>query len=182
MITIYPDPKDAAITGIQTDVSGLTTDLATLTADVAVIDANVDAIKADTDAYLDAAISSITPGKSKAQAFTSSGTFTPDSGVTGGWVTIVGAGGGGGGSGSALGEYGGAGGGSGQAIIRWPVVFSGAVTVTIGAAGGGGAAQTSGSTGGATSFGSLSVYGGVGGAGATTTAVVSRSEENTSEL
>ena len=111
MITIYPDPKDAAITGLQTDVSGLTTDIATLTADVAVIDANVDAIKADTDAYLDAAISSITPGKSQATVFTASGTFTPASGVTLVYVTMVGGGAGGGGSGSGASEYGGAGGG-----------------------------------------------------------------------
>lgn len=83
MIHVYPDPNDAAISTIDTNVDTLVTNVAAIKADtdayldaavsskasqssVDTIDANVDtlvtnvaAIKSDTDAYLDAAVSSV---------------------------------------------------------------------------------------------------------------------------
>jgi hypothetical protein len=92
------------------------------------------------------------------QVFTSSGTFTPASGVTVVYLTMVGGGGGGGGGDN----NGGAGGSGGGGIFMQPVAVSVPVTVTIGAKGAGGDG-VSGANGGTTSFGSLSVAGGEGG-------------------
>jgi hypothetical protein len=114
-------------------------------------------------------------GVLQSQLFTSSGTFNVPSGVTGVWVSGVGAGGGGSCRNAAA--TAGGGGGSGEYVISFPVnvTSSGTVTVTIGAGGPGaaGGAAAAGTDGGASSFGaSISIAGGkagtsagVGGAG-----------------
>jgi hypothetical protein len=112
-------------------------------------------------------------GTLQSQEFTASGTFNVPPGVTGVWVTLVGAGGGG--STTIAAATGGGGGGSGESIVNMPVVVvaSGTVTVTIGAKGTGGAAgQASaqpGANGGDTSFGSqIIARGGLGAAASAT--------------
>jgi hypothetical protein len=114
-------------------------------------------------------------GVLQSQLFTSSGTFNVPAGVTGVWVSGVGAGGGGSCRNAAA--TAGGGGGSGEYVISFPVnvTSSGTVTVTIGAGGAGaaGGAAAAGTAGGDTSFGSsISIAGGkagtsagVGGAG-----------------
>jgi len=111
-------------------------------------------------------------GTLKHQEFLSSGTFTaPVAGTY--WVTMIGGGGGGGAridsaSNTVTGGY------AGQCLVRFPVVLTAAqaVTVTIGSGGAGASRSTSGSTtgstGGNTSFDSLVVNGGKGGALTTT--------------
>lgn len=104
---------------------------------------------------------------SSRQVFTSSGTFTPDPGVTAVDVLIIGGGGAGGAAGSA-----GGGGGAGQ--VRWAtgVAVSGPVSVTVGA----GAPQSvtgpmAGASGAASSFGALTAAGGGGGGGGSVAAM-----------
>lgn len=97
----------------------------------------------------------------KFQLFTSSGIFTPPSGVTTVRVLVVGGGAGGGGGHSN-------GGGSGF-VVKGTYTISGAVTVTVGNGGSGGASggTNTGLSGGVSSFGShLSASGGSGGASA----------------
>jgi len=100
-------------------------------------------------------------GIQQSQEFTSSGTFTPASGVTAVWITMIGGGGAGGGS-NATAARGGGGGGSGELVENFLVPVSGATTVTIGN-GGTGSSASAGSDGGITSFGSYNARGGTGG-------------------
>jgi hypothetical protein len=105
------------------------------------------------------------------QVFTSSGTYTADSGTNSVIEELVGGGGGGGGIVAMPSGDGGAsacGGAGGYIVTRLTSSFSG-VTVTIGA--GGTAGTTSGSAGGnggSTSVGSLTAGGGTGGGGIST--------------
>lgn len=104
------------------------------------------------------------------QVFTSSGTYTPSTGMLYCLVQAV-AGGGGGGGASITGGAGGAGGGGGGSfseILLSAATVSTSQTVTIGAAGSAGTTGGSnGGTGGSTSLGSLlTTNGGVGGTGA----------------
>lgn len=107
----------------------------------------------------------------KIQVFTSTGTYTPSTGMLYCVAETVGAGGGGGGaatSGVVNASIGGAGGGGGYAKKVFSSATIGASqTVTIGAAGTAGAAGTNnGGTGGTTSLGALlSATGGAGGLG-----------------
>lgn len=106
------------------------------------------------------------------QVFTSSGTYTPTSGMLYCTIECVGGGGGGGGCTTTTGfnvSIGGGGGGGGYARKTVAAATIGASqTVTIGAAGSAGAsAGGTGGTGGTTSLGSICVAtGGVGGTGA----------------
>jgi hypothetical protein len=75
------------------------------------------------------------------------------------WVVMMGAGGAGGSGTSYAG-----GGGGGGACIGWVDVPSAGITATIGAGGAGVAASDSGNPGGNTSFGTLTAFGGGGGA------------------
>jgi hypothetical protein len=96
--------------------------------------------------------------KLQSQTFTSSGTFTPATGVTSVWVTMSGGGGaGGGGTGAG-------GGGAGAFYVKRAISVTPGVgvTVTIGA-GGAGVSNDTGGSGSATSFGSVSVSGASGG-------------------
>lgn len=118
--------------------------------------------------YLNSAnyTSYITGSSLKSQTFTGSGTFTVPAGITSVWVTMVG----GGGSGGSNAQSSGAGGGGGGAycLKRAVSVTPGAgVAVTIGG-GGGGVNNSDGNDGGASSFGSVSVSGGIGGLGQST--------------
>ncbi len=100
------------------------------------------------------------------QIFTSSGTFTAPAGITKVYLTSSAGGGGGGGAGSNSSSHAG-GGASGQYVINYPytVVAGNSYTVTIGALGAGGdATPSNGSNGGNTSFDSLILLGGNGGA------------------
>jgi hypothetical protein len=108
------------------------------------------------------------------QTFTSSGTYTPTSGMSYAIIECVGGGGGGGGSLGVLNEnYGGSGGGGGgYSLKRTTAAAVGASqTVTIGSGGAaGGSTPTDGSAGGDTSVGSLCIAkGGSGGSKANTT-------------
>lgn len=97
--------------------------------------------------------------------FTSSGTFTPPSGVSNVEVLVVG-GGGGGGAALAYGSAGAGGGGAGGLVHRGSFAVSGAVAVGVG---NGGTAATSGNTSGNngvnSTFGTLVALGGGGGIG-----------------
>ena len=110
-------------------------------------------------------------GKLQSQIFTSSGSWTAPSGVTGCWIS--GSGGGGGGA-SLISAQGGGGGGGGEECVMQPVSLSAleVVTVTIGAAGAGataGASNTAGGNGGTTTFGThVTLLGGNGGLSANT--------------
>ncbi len=90
----------------------------------------------------------------KAQIFTSSGTFTAPHGVTQVFISMCG---GGGGGGSNAGGNGGGGGGGGQQVVRYPyaVIEGSDYTVTIGNGG------SSESAGGSSAFGSLTMLGGL---------------------
>ncbi len=112
--------------------------------------------------YVDAAAGGTT---SKSCSYTTSGatatvgsactaggtTFTPPSGVSLFWVTLVGSGGGGGGGGTASSSSnscGGGGGGGGAMVFKYPVNVSAAsYTVSIGAGGTGGAQNVDGNAG-----------------------------------
>jgi hypothetical protein len=115
-----------------------------------------DSTKVATTAYVDSAITGGSGIKSvHTQVFTSSGTYTPTTGMAYAKVQMVGGGGAGGGIAASLG--GGAGGGQGGAYSEG--LFSAATigasqTVTIGAAGTG-STGSAGSSGGTTSLGSL---------------------------
>jgi hypothetical protein len=112
---------------------------------------------------------SVGVGLSGMQIFTSSGTFTPPSGVTNFLVECWGAGAGGYGVASGLTSNTGGGGG---AYCQSVLEITGATVVTIGAAGTGGASggANAGTNGGNTTFGSLTAGGGQGsGAGGTAT-------------
>lgn len=102
------------------------------------------------------------------QVFTSSGTYTPDTGTNSVVVEVQAGGGGGGGSpAAAAGQQAAAAGGSagGYSSGRITSAFSG-VTVTVGAVGTGGAAgSNAGGSGGSSSFGTLIVCTGGGGGG-----------------
>jgi hypothetical protein len=103
------------------------------------------------------------------QIFTSSGTYTPTSGMLYCTIEVVGGGGGGGGSAAgsaAAGSVGGGGGGGGYSRITVLASTIGASqTVTIAAAAAGGVGANPGATGGTCSLGSIiSATGGVGGA------------------
>lgn len=101
-------------------------------------------------------------GTLQSQEFTASGVFTVPAGVTGVWVSGIGAGS----SGiTRTGALGGGGGGSGEACEMVPIhtTPAGTITVTIGAKGVGGAAgagASAGTAGGDTSFGTLVCKGG----------------------
>lgn len=100
------------------------------------------------------------------QVFTSSGTYTPTSGMIYCDVEVIGGGGGGGGCLTTTGySAGGGGGGGGYARGIFSAASIGvSQSVTIGAAGTGGTAGNTGGTGGTTSVGSLiSATGGIGG-------------------
>jgi hypothetical protein len=102
------------------------------------------------------------------QTFTSSGTYTPTSGMSYAIIECIGGGGGGGGSKGVLSEgYGGSGGGGGgYSLKRTTAAAVGASqTVTIGSGGAaGGSTPTDGSAGGDTSVGSICIAkGGSGG-------------------
>lgn len=102
------------------------------------------------------------------QTFTSSGTWTKATNLTGDEMIFVqcwGGGGGGAGVTNATTEAGGGGGGGGYTEERYRASDLGStVTVTIGAGGAGGTAGNAGTTGSATTFGSLvSAAGGIGG-------------------
>ncbi len=99
------------------------------------------------------------------QIFTTSGTFTPATGIVSVEVEMAGGGGGGGGSSStAADRRGGGGGGGGEYVRKFVTVTPGTgVTVTIGAGGTAGTPGVSGGTGGTTSFGALNAVGGGGG-------------------
>ena len=101
----------------------------------------------------------------KRQTFTSSGTYTPNTGMLYCDVEVWGGGGGGGGCSAGAAAGGGAGGHAKKVISAATIGAS--QTVTIGAGGNsGGAAAGTGGTGGTTSFGAiLSATGGVGGSG-----------------
>lgn len=104
--------------------------------------------------------------KLQSQTFTGSGTFTVPTGVTSVWVTMVG--GGSGGGASAYGNGAGGGGAGAYMIKRAVNVTPGSgVAVTIGGGGAGHPpdSQGNGSPGGATSFGSISCSGALGGGG-----------------
>lgn len=106
-------------------------------------------------------------GKPTIQNFTSSGTYTPTSGMSYCLMRVWGGGGGGGGSSGGGGGGGGAGGYSEEWVLAATVGAS--QTVTIGAGGTAGAsAGGTGGTGGTTSVGSiLQATGGLGGVGGT---------------
>ncbi|WP_271024999.1 hypothetical protein [Rhizobium sp. RCAM05973] len=115
-------------------------------------------------------------GFSNRQIFTSSGSFTPPTGVTKVKVSVWGSGGGSGGTfASGSGSQGGGGGGFAQGII--PVTPGTGVTVTIGAGGAAGlgtSTPTAGGNGGTSSFGaSISATGGAGGIAANAVVVSS---------
>lgn len=102
------------------------------------------------------------------QVFTSSGTYTPTSGMKYCVIECLGGGGGGGGAAiTAANEFatGGGGGGGGYARVAASAATIGASkTVTIGSGGAGGTGAAQGSTGGTTSLGTLCVAtGGTGG-------------------
>ena len=98
------------------------------------------------------------------QTFTSNGTFTLPSGVTGVTVELWGGGGGGGGCyGGAFYGTGRGGGGAGGAFVRGFTSVSANETVTVGAGGAGGSGNNNGTTGGSSSFLTLSASGGAGG-------------------
>ena len=105
------------------------------------------------------------------QVFTSSGTYTPTSGMAYCKIEVLGGGGGGGGAGHCLGSYSSGGGGGGSGGYAQGIFSSGTIgasqTVTIGAAGTAGAAgANTGGTGGTSSVGAIiSATGGVGGGG-----------------
>ena len=119
-------------------------------------------------------VSVTNPFSSGQQTFTSTGTFTPASGVSRVYVQAWGGGGGGGGGSTANSVGSGGGGGSGGFVCGWLSCSPGVgVTVTIGGGGSGGAAGSSGQsggTGGNTTIGSFTAYGGSGGVGGTTSA------------
>jgi len=110
------------------------------------------------------------------QVFTSTGTYTPTSGMVYCDIEVLGGGGGGGGAASgATGVAAGAGGGSGgyaKKIVSAATIGA-SQSVTIGAAGAAGSAgNNAGGTGGTTSVGSIvSATGGVGGAGGPNNAI-----------
>jgi hypothetical protein len=109
------------------------------------------------------------------QVFTSSGTYTPSTGMLYCDVQIVGGGGGGGGTAATsatIVSAAGGGGAGGYAQGRFSAATIGVSTVTIGAAGAAGAAgNNSGGTGGTSSVGALiSATGGIGGGGGSATA------------
>jgi hypothetical protein len=108
------------------------------------------------------------------QVFTSTGNYTPTSGMLYCTIEVVGGGGGGGGTNSTALTAGAGGGGGGGGYARKTVpsaTIGSSQTVTIGAGGTAGAAgANSGGTGGTTSVGSIvSATGGVGGGGSTST-------------
>lgn len=107
-------------------------------------------------------------GKVSAQVFTSSGTYTPTSGMTYCIVEMVGGGGGGAGAGTAGASAGGGGGAGGYIRALLTAAQVGASkTITIGAAGTAGGSGTAGGNGGTTSVASLlSCTGGNGATGA----------------
>jgi hypothetical protein len=110
------------------------------------------------------------------QTFSTSGTYTPTSGMSYCTIEVVGGGGGGGGcatpaGGQSSGASGGGAGGYAKGIFT-SATIGGSQVVTIGAAGTGGAAgNNDGTAGGTTSLGSLiSATGGFGGAGSASAA------------
>ena len=109
--------------------------------------------------------------KINVQKFTSSGTYTPSTGMVYAIVECWGAGGGGAGAaGVGTGSYGTGGGGAGSYSRKnlTSATIGASQTITIGAAGSGGSGNVSGSAGGQTSFGSLCVANGGSGGGAST--------------
>ena len=105
------------------------------------------------------------------QVFTSSGTYTPTTGMVYAIIECVGGGGGGGGVAGTSGDIfiaGGGGSGSYSRLVASAATIGASKTVTIGAAGAGGTAgANNGSAGGDTSVGSLCIgKGGGGGRGA----------------
>lgn len=104
-------------------------------------------------------------GPSNLQLFTSSGTFTPPTGITLVKVTVTGGGGGGTGCKASGGNYvSGAGGGAGGTVISLVSVTPGVgVTVTVGSGGSAGSGTTNGGNGQNSSFGSITAGGGSGG-------------------
>lgn len=97
----------------------------------------------------------------KLQSFTTSGTYTPSSGMLYAVVRVVGGGGGGGGTGATgagvFAMAGGGGGGGGAESVLTAATIGASQTVTRGAGGTGGVGAANGGTGGTSSFGSLVV-------------------------
>lgn len=106
------------------------------------------------------------------QVFTSTGTYTPTTGISGALIHCLGAGGGGGGVTGAIGGNAGAGGGGAGSQSETYAIAStigASQVVTIGTAGAGGGSATTGASGGDTSVGSLCIgKGGTGGTGQNT--------------
>lgn len=118
-----------------------------------------------TTAFVTTALAGTSATHVQRQVFTSSGTFTPATGVNYVWVVAVGGGGGGGGGQASVSTAGGGGGGAGATVYKQVAVTPGVgITVTIGAAGTAGTTGNNGGTGGDTTFGALlTAKGGQGG-------------------
>ena len=103
-----------------------------------------------------------TPGS---QTFTSTGTFTVPNGVTKLFCKLWAGCGGGVGTGAGASSGGGSG-GSGGFVCGWMMNVTPAqlITITVGAGGSSGSYAANGGTGGTTTVGSMSAYGGLGGA------------------
>lgn len=100
------------------------------------------------------------------QTFTSSGTYTPSTGMIYCIVEVLGAGAGGGGGGGSGSTPGGGGGGSYARAVLSAITVGASQTITIGAAGAGGTGAGTGGNGGTTTFGAIiSCPGGSGGLG-----------------
>ena len=136
---------------------------------VATVSISSGAFAAPTDTRADAVATDPTSGGGGAttgsQTFTSSGTFTPATGINSVFARVWGGGGGAGGGFFTPG----AGGGGGGYAEKWCVVSPGVgVTVTVGAGGAGSSGSNTGSAGSNSSFGScLTVTGGAAGVGTT---------------
>ncbi len=103
------------------------------------------------------------------QEFSSSGTYTPTSGMKSCIVEVIGGGGGGGGSNASSATGGGGGAGAYSKGVFSSTTIGVSKTVTIGSAGSGGAPGSDGGAGTASSFGALIInVGGGGGGGAGT--------------
>jgi hypothetical protein len=139
--------------------------LASSSATAAAASAAAAAISADEAEAAASLVTGAVPILNNLQAFTSSGSYTPATGVTRVFVEVWGGGGGGGGV-VANNRVSSSGGGGGYTCGFVDVTASVPITVTVGAGGTGGAnTGANGTDGGTSSFGSLSATGGAGGTG-----------------